>query len=205
VASSAGDAGSRTRRKPLLKQLDTVVRHLTIPSRKEARPTFVAQLRFVYCPKMGLLCIRGESHVYQLVRYSTVVKMSPKWFPACALNVPNPSRSTGVGVKTSARTRRYGAASHKTFLFRTGANPSNSTSNISLVFIKLLFPQSHSLLLIGCFKMVDKITPTDPRIQFKTANLNGVTYGYILAELQEKAVDTIFLVHGWPDLALGWR
>jgi hypothetical protein len=68
-----------------------------------------------------------------------------------------------------------------------------------------LFPHFHSLLLIGWFKMVDKITPTDPRIQFKTANLNGVTYCYILAEPLEKAVDTIFLVHGWPDLALGWR
>ncbi|KAN0095544.1 epoxide hydrolase [Hyaloscypha variabilis] len=53
--------------------------------------------------------------------------------------------------------------------------------------------------------MVDKITPTDPRVQFKTANLNGVTYGYILAEPEGKAVDTIFLIHGWPDLALGWR
>jgi soluble epoxide hydrolase/lipid-phosphate phosphatase len=53
--------------------------------------------------------------------------------------------------------------------------------------------------------MVDKITPTDPRIQFKTAQLNGVTYSYILAEPQGKAVDTIFLIHGWPDLAFGWR
>ncbi|PBP15934.1 epoxide hydrolase [Diplocarpon rosae] len=53
--------------------------------------------------------------------------------------------------------------------------------------------------------MVDKITPDDTRVQYKTADLNGVTYSYILAEPQGKARDTIFLVHGWPDLSFGWR
>jgi pimeloyl-ACP methyl ester carboxylesterase len=53
--------------------------------------------------------------------------------------------------------------------------------------------------------MVDKITPNDSRIQFKTADLNGVTYSYLLAEPQGKPINTIFLIHGWPDLALGWR
>jgi pimeloyl-ACP methyl ester carboxylesterase len=53
--------------------------------------------------------------------------------------------------------------------------------------------------------MVDKITPNDSRVQYKTANLNGVTYSYILAEPQGQPLSTVFLVHGWPDLSLGWR
>jgi soluble epoxide hydrolase/lipid-phosphate phosphatase len=53
--------------------------------------------------------------------------------------------------------------------------------------------------------MVDKITPQDSRIKYKTANLNGVTYNYILSEPKGTVLDTIFLIHGWPDLSLGWR
>ncbi|KAI6247220.1 Bifunctional epoxide hydrolase 2 [Erysiphe necator] len=52
---------------------------------------------------------------------------------------------------------------------------------------------------------VDKITPDDPRIQWKTANLNGKTYEYLLAEPTGSITNTIFLIHGWPDLAFGWR
>lgn len=53
--------------------------------------------------------------------------------------------------------------------------------------------------------MVDKVSPNDSRIQFKTANLNGVAYSYILAEPTGPPKDTIVLIHGWPDLSLGWR
>ncbi|KAG4438667.1 hypothetical protein IFR05_005848 [Cadophora sp. M221] len=53
--------------------------------------------------------------------------------------------------------------------------------------------------------MVDKLAPNDSRVQYKTAKLNGVTYSYILAEPQGKALNTIFLVHGWPDISFGWR
>jgi pimeloyl-ACP methyl ester carboxylesterase len=53
--------------------------------------------------------------------------------------------------------------------------------------------------------MVDKISPNDSRVQYKTANLNGVSYSYILAEPSGQALNTIFLIHGWPDLSLGWR
>lgn len=53
--------------------------------------------------------------------------------------------------------------------------------------------------------MVDKLAPNDSRVQYKTANLNGVTYSYILAEPQGKVLDTIFLIHGWPDISFGWR
>lgn len=55
--------------------------------------------------------------------------------------------------------------------------------------------------------MVPKIglASQDPNVQFKTANLNGITYSYILAEPSGEALDTIFLIHGWPDLSMGWR
>ncbi|KAL3419153.1 hypothetical protein PVAG01_09375 [Phlyctema vagabunda] len=53
--------------------------------------------------------------------------------------------------------------------------------------------------------MVDKIAPQDPRVQYKTANLNGITYGYMLAEPSVAQTGTIFLIHGFPDLSFGWR
>jgi len=52
----------------------------------------------------------------------------------------------------------------------------------------------------------DKITPGDSRIQSKTALLNGTTYSYLLAEPRgTPPLNTIFLIHGFPDLSLGWR
>jgi soluble epoxide hydrolase/lipid-phosphate phosphatase len=51
----------------------------------------------------------------------------------------------------------------------------------------------------------DKIAPHDPRIQRKTALLNGTTYSYILAEPSGQPKGTIFLIHGWPDFSFGWR
>lgn len=53
--------------------------------------------------------------------------------------------------------------------------------------------------------MLDKIAPNDPRVQIKTANLNGITYSYILSKPKGQILNTIFLIHGWPDLSLGWR
>ncbi|KAB2578963.1 Alpha/beta hydrolase fold-1 [Lasiodiplodia theobromae] len=59
-------------------------------------------------------------------------------------------------------------------------------------------------------KMADTVTKlspgSDPRVSYETAVLNGRTYRYILGvpkDGQFKA--TIVLVHGWPDLAFGWR
>ncbi|KAH8801505.1 epoxide hydrolase [Xylogone sp. PMI_703] len=52
---------------------------------------------------------------------------------------------------------------------------------------------------------VDKIRPQDPRVQYKTANLNGITYSYILAEPATRPKGVIFLIHGFPDLSFGWR
>ncbi|KAI3393569.1 hypothetical protein diail_3918 [Diaporthe ilicicola] len=42
--------------------------------------------------------------------------------------------------------------------------------------------------------------------EYHKATLNGVNYNYILAEPASGDVaGTIFLIHGWPDLSLGWR
>lgn len=50
-----------------------------------------------------------------------------------------------------------------------------------------------------------KLAPNDPRIQHKFANLNGLTYHYLLAEPTGPPRATIFLIHGWPDFSFGWR
>ncbi|KAH7117789.1 Alpha/Beta hydrolase protein [Dendryphion nanum] len=50
------------------------------------------------------------------------------------------------------------------------------------------------------------IEPDDSRTEHKTAVLNGHTYHYLYgvpAGGSYKA--TVFLIHGWPDLSLGWR
>ncbi|OQD62143.1 hypothetical protein PENPOL_c013G06736 [Penicillium polonicum] len=53
----------------------------------------------------------------------------------------------------------------------------------------------------------DKIRASgDSRIEYKTATLNGHNYSYILSQPksgQYKA--TVFLIHGFPDLSMGWR
>ncbi|KAG7290597.1 hypothetical protein NEMBOFW57_000600 [Staphylotrichum longicolle] len=57
----------------------------------------------------------------------------------------------------------------------------------------------------------DKLTPTDSRVQHRTFTVpnspNNKTYHYLLAEPPSatKPVATALLVHGFPDLAFGWR
>ncbi|RAL14826.1 alpha/beta fold hydrolase [Aspergillus homomorphus CBS 101889] len=54
---------------------------------------------------------------------------------------------------------------------------------------------------------VDKIDVTgDSRVDRRSANLNGKTYSYLYSE-PESGIwrATIFLLHGFPDLAMGWR
>ncbi|KAH6664896.1 epoxide hydrolase [Halenospora varia] len=53
--------------------------------------------------------------------------------------------------------------------------------------------------------MVPKLSPKDAQVSYKTTKLNGVTYGYILAEPEVPPLNTIFLIHGWPDMSFGWR
>ncbi|KAM0265202.1 hypothetical protein ACHAQJ_000355 [Trichoderma viride] len=50
-----------------------------------------------------------------------------------------------------------------------------------------------------------KLKPNDPRVKYLTKEIRGKTYSYILGEPQGPKVDTIVLVHGWPDMAFGWR
>ncbi|KAH6625736.1 Alpha/Beta hydrolase protein [Boeremia exigua] len=54
---------------------------------------------------------------------------------------------------------------------------------------------------------VDSIRPgDDPRVQHRYAVLNGVKYHYLYAEPEGgKWSDTVVLIHGWPDLSIGWR
>ncbi|KAJ5560922.1 hypothetical protein N7535_009119 [Penicillium sp. DV-2018c] len=54
---------------------------------------------------------------------------------------------------------------------------------------------------------VDKISVSgDPRIEYKTATLNGRNYSYILSQPQSGQYKaTVILIHGFPDLSMGWR
>ncbi|KAF2498045.1 epoxide hydrolase [Lophium mytilinum] len=53
------------------------------------------------------------------------------------------------------------------------------------------------------------IKPIDPvsdtRVARKTALLNGQPYHYLYGEPQGPPKGTVFLIHGWPDLSMGWR
>jgi len=51
----------------------------------------------------------------------------------------------------------------------------------------------------------DKLRPSDPRATHHTADIRGKTYHYILSEPVGAYQATVLLVHGWPDLHLGWR
>ncbi|EFR04746.1 epoxide hydrolase 2 [Nannizzia gypsea CBS 118893] len=48
--------------------------------------------------------------------------------------------------------------------------------------------------------------PEDPRVKHCSTIVNGTTYGYLLAAPPDgKYRATIFLIHGFPDLSMGWR
>ncbi|KAJ5785380.1 uncharacterized protein N7503_010592 [Penicillium pulvis] len=54
---------------------------------------------------------------------------------------------------------------------------------------------------------IDKIrVEGDERIRYEYATLNGRKYGYLLSQPQSGNYRaTIFLIHGFPDLSMGWR
>lgn len=53
---------------------------------------------------------------------------------------------------------------------------------------------------------VDSINPAgDHRVSHCTAELNGITYHYLLGIPEWGYRATIFLIHGWPDISIGWR
>ena len=47
----------------------------------------------------------------------------------------------------------------------------------------------------------------DPRVELKSAHLNGRTYGYIYMPRASNTPNngTILLIHGFPDISFGWR
>jgi pimeloyl-ACP methyl ester carboxylesterase len=57
--------------------------------------------------------------------------------------------------------------------------------------------------------MVDKLTPTDSRVQHHTLTIpnSSKTYHYLLAEPPSGTTPsgTALLIHGFPDLAFAWR
>ncbi|KAG6018423.1 hypothetical protein E4U41_003901, partial [Claviceps citrina] len=58
-----------------------------------------------------------------------------------------------------------------------------------------------------------KLVPNDARVREETAQIRGKTYSYLIGEpqnrnhhhQQQQLVDTVFLIHGFPDLNFGWR
>ncbi|KAM5341271.1 hypothetical protein ACJ41O_015380 [Fusarium nematophilum] len=53
---------------------------------------------------------------------------------------------------------------------------------------------------------MDPIVVNDPRVKYQSATLNGIKYNYLVAEPKScREAGTVFLIHGWPDMSLGWR
>ncbi|KAH7175179.1 Alpha/Beta hydrolase protein [Fusarium flagelliforme] len=53
--------------------------------------------------------------------------------------------------------------------------------------------------------MVDKLGIEDSRVTWHTATIRRKTYHYMKANPDNEPVATIILLHGFPDLAFGWR
>ncbi|OJJ47011.1 hypothetical protein ASPZODRAFT_95610 [Penicilliopsis zonata CBS 506.65] len=54
---------------------------------------------------------------------------------------------------------------------------------------------------------IDKINVSgDPRVQRQSAEINGKTYGYLLAQPESGNYSaTVVLIHGFPDISMAWR
>ncbi|KKA30917.1 hypothetical protein TD95_002614 [Thielaviopsis punctulata] len=53
--------------------------------------------------------------------------------------------------------------------------------------------------------MSSEQVPGIPSAVYKSATVNGNKYRYICAVPETEPIDTVLLVHGFPDLAIGWR
>ncbi|KAI1132929.1 Alpha/Beta hydrolase protein [Nemania abortiva] len=53
--------------------------------------------------------------------------------------------------------------------------------------------------------MADSLALNDPRVEHKFTEVRGFKYHYMLAKPNGKPTATIVLIHGWPDLGMGWR
>ncbi|RYO87840.1 hypothetical protein DL766_000744 [Monosporascus sp. MC13-8B] len=52
---------------------------------------------------------------------------------------------------------------------------------------------------------IDALVPNDPRVEHKFTAIGDITYHYMLAKPEGDPVATVVLIHGWPDLGMGWR
>ncbi|PHH85871.1 hypothetical protein CDD83_11052 [Cordyceps sp. RAO-2017] len=51
-----------------------------------------------------------------------------------------------------------------------------------------------------------KLVPDDGRVRHCSATVRGRTYKYVVSQpAARRPIDTIFLIHGFPDLGFGWR
>jgi pimeloyl-ACP methyl ester carboxylesterase len=53
--------------------------------------------------------------------------------------------------------------------------------------------------------MTSKLVPNDPRVREETTSIRGKQYNYILGEPEGTPIETVFLIHGFPDMNFGWR
>ena len=82
------------------------------------------------------------------------------------------------------------------------SSPSNTTKTAPLLHPLLGDPNATMA------PNTDKLQPFhDPRVQLRSAHLNGKTYGYIYSPRSTSAPNrgTIILIHGFPDMSFGWR
>ncbi|KAL4938562.1 hypothetical protein BDV06DRAFT_231693 [Aspergillus oleicola] len=53
---------------------------------------------------------------------------------------------------------------------------------------------------------IDALIPGDPRVERKFISVEeDITYHYMLAKPNGEPKAAVLLLHGWPDLAMGWR
>ncbi|KAJ2999371.1 hypothetical protein NUW58_g9 [Xylaria curta] len=51
----------------------------------------------------------------------------------------------------------------------------------------------------------ESLVPNDPRVVHKKFTIGDHTYHYMLAKPKGLPIATVVLIHGWPDLGMGWR
>ncbi|KAF4334588.1 epoxide hydrolase [Fusarium beomiforme] len=50
-----------------------------------------------------------------------------------------------------------------------------------------------------------KLVPNDSRVRSETAQIRGKNYKYMVGEPEGTPLETMVLIHGFPDLGFGWR
>ncbi|KAI1268634.1 hypothetical protein F5Y18DRAFT_415311 [Xylariaceae sp. FL1019] len=84
----------------------------------------------------------------------------------------------------------------------TNSSPSPSTNKVGLTKDT---DRVEDVMIEEDEDTVDALVPNDPRVEHKYSTIGDIKYHYMLAKPQGNPVATIFLIHGWPDLGMGWR